>query len=180
MKFLIGGNAASAQTSPTAPTADAVRFRNRQSKSEWERRAGNGFLLCVFLARSFRLGRAFFYAFPSVGNAFAERKFVVPRNFSCRRRKEAFFMGRNLTLKITFSAVAAALTFVATVFIQVPSVDGGYTNLSDAIIFLTAALLPPCLQEVSARFSPICTFIRRQCFILWSYTGLKACSAGCC
>ena len=143
MKFLIGGNAASAQTSPTAPTADAVRFRNRQSKSEWERRAGNGFLLCVFLARSFRLGRAFFYAFPSVGNAFAERKFVVPRNFSCRRRKEAFFMGRNLTLKITFSAVAAALTFVATVFIRVPSVDGGYTNLSDAIIFLTAALLGP-------------------------------------
>ncbi len=52
-------------------------------------------------------------------------------------------MGRNLTLKITFSAVAAALTFVATVFIQVPSVDGGYTNLSDAIIFLTAALLGP-------------------------------------
>ena len=51
-------------------------------------------------------------------------------------------MGRNLTLKITFSAVAAALTFVATVFIQVPSVDGGYTNLSDAIIFLTAALSP--------------------------------------
>ncbi|MFR7766655.1 MAG: ECF transporter S component [Lachnospiraceae bacterium] len=45
-------------------------------------------------------------------------------------------MGRNLTLKITFSAVAAALTFVATVFIRVPSVDGGYTNLSDAIIFL--------------------------------------------
>lgn len=52
-------------------------------------------------------------------------------------------MTKNLTLKITFSAVAAALTFVATVFIQVPSIDGGYTNLSDAIIFLTAAILGP-------------------------------------
>lgn len=52
-------------------------------------------------------------------------------------------MGKNLTIKITFSALAAALTFVATVFIQVPSIDGGYTNLSDAIIFITAATLGP-------------------------------------
>ena len=62
-----------------------------------------------------------------------------PAQFFLPPKKGGFFMGRNLTLKITFSAVAAALTFVATVFIQVPSVDGGYTNLSDAIIFLTAA-----------------------------------------
>ena len=67
-------------------------------------------------------------------------------------------MGRNLTLKITFSAVAAALTFVATVFIQVPSVDGGYTNLSDAIIFSYGGFARTCSAMLAGGLG---TFFRR-------------------
>ncbi len=49
----------------------------------------------------------------------------------------------NKTKWISYTALLTALTAVATIIIQVPSVDGGYTNLSDAVIFITAILMDP-------------------------------------
>lgn len=50
---------------------------------------------------------------------------------------------KNPTLWISYTALMTALTAVATLVISVPSLSGGHTNLSDAVIFITAVLLDP-------------------------------------
>ncbi len=50
---------------------------------------------------------------------------------------------RNKTKWLAYTALFTALTAVAAIVVQIPSIDGGYTNLSDAIIFMTAMLMDP-------------------------------------
>lgn len=47
------------------------------------------------------------------------------------------------TRKIAYIGVLTALCFIATAFISVPSVGGGHTNLSDAVIFIAAWTVGP-------------------------------------
>lgn len=49
------------------------------------------------------------------------------------------FSSKNLA----YTGVLSALCFVATAYISIPSVSGGHTNLSDAVIFLSAYILGP-------------------------------------
>ena len=49
---------------------------------------------------------------------------------------------RTKTQKITFTALLAAIIFVATRFIQVPMPAVGYVNLGDAFIILAGWILP--------------------------------------
>ena len=56
----------------------------------------------------------------------------------------------NSTKKIITSAMLAALTFVATIVIKIPSPVGGYLNLGDAIVLLSGAMLPPLYAFLAA------------------------------
>lgn len=49
---------------------------------------------------------------------------------------------RNTTQKIVMSSLLAALTCVATMLIRLPSPLGGYINLGDAIVLVSAFMLP--------------------------------------
>jgi uncharacterized membrane protein len=48
------------------------------------------------------------------------------------------------TQKIVLSSMLAALVCVATMIIKIPSPLGGYINLGDCIVLLTANVLSPC------------------------------------
>lgn len=48
-----------------------------------------------------------------------------------------------ITKRIAYAGVLTALCSVCTMFISIPSLFGGHTNLSDMVIFLAAALLDP-------------------------------------
>lgn len=50
---------------------------------------------------------------------------------------------KNKTKWLVYTALMTALTAVATIVVRVPSLDNGATNLSDAIIFMTAILMDP-------------------------------------
>lgn len=56
---------------------------------------------------------------------------------------------KNKTKWIAYTALMTALTAVSTLVIQIPSIEGGYTNLSDAIIFLTALMMDPVAAMVA-------------------------------
>ncbi len=56
---------------------------------------------------------------------------------------------KNKTKWLVYTALMTALTAVATIVIQVPSVGGGYTNLSDSIIFLTAVMMDPVAAMIA-------------------------------
>lgn len=45
--------------------------------------------------------------------------------------------------RLAYTGVLSALCFVATAYISIPSVSGGHTNLSDAVIFLASFILGP-------------------------------------
>ena len=47
------------------------------------------------------------------------------------------------TKKITYTGILTAVCFVFTAFISIPSLSGGHTNLSDAIIFIASYTLGP-------------------------------------
>ena len=49
---------------------------------------------------------------------------------------------KTTTQKIVFSSLLAALTCVATMIIRLPSPLGGYINLGDAVVLVSAFLLP--------------------------------------
>lgn len=59
-------------------------------------------------------------------------------------------MKRSHTFRIVLTALFAALTCVATMFIRVPSPTGGYLNLGDGIVLLSAYLLGPVLGTAAA------------------------------
>lgn len=50
---------------------------------------------------------------------------------------------KNKTKWLVYTALMTAITAVATMIVQIPSIGGGYTNLSDSIIFMTAVLMDP-------------------------------------
>lgn len=52
-------------------------------------------------------------------------------------------MKRSPTFRIVLTALFAALVCVATMFIRIPSPTGGYLNLGDGIVLLSAFLLGP-------------------------------------
>lgn len=52
-------------------------------------------------------------------------------------------MNTSLTKRIAYAGVMTALCAVCTMFISIPSLLGGHTNLSDMVIYLAAALLDP-------------------------------------
>ncbi|MBQ7896813.1 MAG: ECF transporter S component [Clostridia bacterium] len=54
------------------------------------------------------------------------------------------------TRKIITASMLAALTFVATVIIKIPSPLNGYINLGDALVLLTGYLLSPLYAFLSA------------------------------
>ena len=56
---------------------------------------------------------------------------------------------KNKTKWIVYTALMTALTAVATIIVQVPSVGGGYTNLSDSMIFMTAVLMDPVAAMIA-------------------------------
>lgn len=56
---------------------------------------------------------------------------------------------KNKTKWLVYTALMTALTAVATIVIQIPSVGGGYTNLSDSIIFLTAVMMDPVAAMIA-------------------------------
>lgn len=59
------------------------------------------------------------------------------------------FKVKNKVKWIVYTALFTALTAVAAMVIQVPSVGGGYTNLCDAIIFIAAALMDPIAAMIA-------------------------------
>lgn len=56
----------------------------------------------------------------------------------------------NATKKIITASMLAALTFVATVIIKIPSPIGGYLNLGDAVVLLSGYLLSPLYAFLAA------------------------------
>ncbi len=56
---------------------------------------------------------------------------------------------RNKTKWLVYTALMTALTAVATIVIQIPSVGGGYTNLSDTVIFMTAVIMDPIAAMIA-------------------------------
>lgn len=52
-------------------------------------------------------------------------------------------MTKTKTQKIVFTALLTALTCVTTMAVKIPTPLGGYANLGDAIVLLSAALLSP-------------------------------------
>lgn len=66
----------------------------------------------------------------------------------------------NIVIKITTTAIFAALSFVCTAFLPIPIASGqGYINFSDAFIFLIASLISPltggCVGALSGSMSDI-------------------------
>lgn len=59
-------------------------------------------------------------------------------------------MNRKSTFRIVTTALLAALVCVATMFIRVPSPTGGYVNLGDGIVLLSAFLLGPVYGALAA------------------------------
>lgn len=59
------------------------------------------------------------------------------------------FKVKNKVKWIVYTALFTALTAVAAMVVQVPSVGGGYTNLCDAIIFIAAALMDPIAAMIA-------------------------------
>lgn len=57
---------------------------------------------------------------------------------------------KNNTKKIVFSALMAALTYVATTIIQIPSPTNGYIHAGDGIVFLSGILLGPIYGGLAA------------------------------
>ena len=57
---------------------------------------------------------------------------------------------KNKTQKIVISALFASLVCVTTMLVQIPSPLKGYLNLGDAIVLLSAWLLPPVYGAVAA------------------------------
>ena len=55
----------------------------------------------------------------------------------------------NKTKKLVMTALLTALTCVATMVIRVPTPTGGYVNLGDAVVLLSAFLLGPVLGAVA-------------------------------
>ena len=56
---------------------------------------------------------------------------------------------KNKTKWLVYTALMTALTAVATMFVSIPSTGGGHTNLSDAIIFMTAVMLDPVAAMIA-------------------------------
>ena len=56
----------------------------------------------------------------------------------------------NSTKRIIYAAMLAALTFIATIVIKIPSPLNGYLNLGDALVLLTGCLLSPTLAFLAA------------------------------
>lgn len=56
---------------------------------------------------------------------------------------------KNKTKWLVYTALMTALTAVATMFVSIPSTGGGHTNLSDAIIFMTAVLMDPIAAMIA-------------------------------
>ncbi len=52
-------------------------------------------------------------------------------------------MNMKITKRIAYAGVLTALCTVCTMFISIPSLFGGHTNLSDMVIYIAAALLDP-------------------------------------
>lgn len=59
-------------------------------------------------------------------------------------------MTKNRTQKIVFTALLAALTCVTTMAVRIPTPLGGYVNLGDAIVILSAAFLSPIYAVFAA------------------------------
>lgn len=57
---------------------------------------------------------------------------------------------KNNTKKIVFAALMAALTYVATTIIQIPSPTNGYIHAGDGIVFLSGILLGPIYGGLAA------------------------------
>lgn len=56
----------------------------------------------------------------------------------------------NSNKKIITSAMLAALTFIFTIVIKIPSPIGGYLNLGDAVVLLGGAILSPIYAFLAA------------------------------
>ncbi len=56
----------------------------------------------------------------------------------------------NSTKRIITAAMLAALTFIATIVIKIPSPLNGYLNLGDSLVLLTGSLLSPTLAFLAA------------------------------
>ena len=59
-------------------------------------------------------------------------------------------MRASSTFRIVITALFAALVCVATMFIRIPSPTGGYLNLGDGIVLLSAFLLGPVYGTLAA------------------------------
>lgn len=57
---------------------------------------------------------------------------------------------KNNTKKIVFAALMAALTYVATTIIKIPSPTNGYIHLGDGLVFLSGILLGPIYGGLAA------------------------------
>jgi uncharacterized membrane protein len=57
---------------------------------------------------------------------------------------------KNNTKKIVFAALMAALTYVATTIIKIPSPTNGYIHLGDGLVFLSGVLLGPLYGGLAA------------------------------
>jgi len=58
------------------------------------------------------------------------------------------------TKKLVFAALLAALGYVATIVLMVPSPTGGYMNLGDAVVLLGAFLLGPGYGALAGAIGP--------------------------
>lgn len=59
-------------------------------------------------------------------------------------------MIKNRTQKIVFTSLIAALTCVTTMAVKIPTPLGGYVNLGDAIVLLSAVFLSPLYATFAA------------------------------
>ena len=89
--------------------------------------------------------------------------------------------------KIVFSSLLAALTCVTTMAVKIPTPLGGYANLGDAIVLLSAAFLSPLYAVFAAGigsaladlfsgyviYAPA-TLVIKGLMALFSYTVIKA------
>lgn len=69
---------------------------------------------------------------------------------SCITLKEVSEMKDNMTKKLVFAALFAALTCVATMIIKIPTPLGGYIHAGDAVVVLAAFLLGPVWGALAA------------------------------
>ncbi|MCH5164400.1 MAG: ECF transporter S component [Clostridiales bacterium] len=59
---------------------------------------------------------------------------------------------KNKTKWLVYTALMTAITAVAAMVVAIPSTDSGYTNLSDAIIFMTAVMMDPIAALIAGGF----------------------------